>query len=296
MQGYEVVWLPGVDHAGISTQTVVEKQLWKKSQQTRHDLGRTDFVNRVWDWKNENGGRIVYQFRRFGVGMDWDRFIFTLDEQRTLAVTEAFVRMNEKGLVYRANRLVNWCCSLRTALSDLEVEYKDLEKPQHFTIPGHKSKYEFGYLTHFAYQFKDGSGEIVVATTRLETMLGDVAVAVHPEDERYKGIVGKELQHPIIKDREIRVIADPILVDMAFGTGAVKITPAHDFNDFECGERNGPRKINIFNDDGTVNHNGGKYEKKMRFDVRVELYKELDKMGLIRGKTPNPMRIGFCAK
>ena len=297
MCGYEVLWLPGVDHAGISTQNVVENKLWKNNKTTRHDLGRDKFVEEVWNWKNEYGGKIIYQFQRYGVALDWDRFCFTLDDERSKSVKEAFVRMHEKGLIYRANRLVNWCCALNTALSDLEVEYIDLEKPKKLKVPGHGDKYyEFGYLTHFLYKVKGTDQHIEVATTRLETMLGDVAVAVHPEDPRYQDLIGKELEHPIIKDRKIKVIADPVLVDMNFGTGAVKITPAHDPNDFLCGERHGLEKINVFTEDGKVNENGGKYAGKMRFDVRVELAKELEELGLLKGKEPNPMRIGKCAK
>jgi len=191
MSGYEVCWLPGVDHAGIATQTVVEKKLWKERQITRHDLGREAFVQEVWNWKNEYGHKINNQFRRFGISVDWERFVFTLDDERSKAVVEAFVRMHEMGLIYRTTRLVNWCCALKTALSDLEVEYEDLSEPKRLSVPGHdpKKQYEFGYLTEFAYKIKGTDKEIVVATTRLETMLGDVAVAVHPEDPRYKVIL-----------------------------------------------------------------------------------------------------------
>lgn len=188
MSGYETLWLPGQDHAGIATQSVVEKQLWKKEKKTRHDLGREKFVQAVWDWKNEYGGKINNQFRRFGISVDWDRFAFTLDDTRYKAVIEAFVRMHEQGLIYRATRLVNWCCALKTALSDLEVEYKDITGPTLLKVPGHdpNRKYEFGALTEFSYKIKGTDKEIVVATTRIETMLADVAVAVHPEDPRYK--------------------------------------------------------------------------------------------------------------
>lgn len=234
MQGYETLWLPGVDHAGIATQSVVEKQLWKKSKQTRHDFGREEFVKKVWDWKDEYGGKIVNQFKRYGISVDWERFAFTLDETRSTAVVESFVRMHEKGLIYRATRLVNWCCTLKTALSDLEVEYIDLTGPTRMSVPGHdpNKTYEFGSLTHFSYRVKGTDEFITVATTRLETMLGDVAVAVHPNDPRYAHLHGKELEHPFIKDRKMIVITDDILVNMDFGTGAVKITPAHDPNDY----------------------------------------------------------------
>ncbi len=274
MSGYETLWLPGVDHAGIATQSVVEKQLWKKEKKTRHDLGREKFIETVWDWKNEYGGRINNQFRRYGISVDWDRFAFTLDDPRYKAVVEAFVRMHEKGLIYRSTRLVNWSSHLKTALSDLEVEYKDLKQPTFLKVPGHdpNGKYEFGTLTEFAYKIKGTDKEIVVATTRLETMLGDVAVAVHPEDPRYKDFIGMELEHPFIPDRHMTIIADDVLVDMNYGTGAVKITPAHDHNDYACGKRNGLQMISILDEDGKINHNGGKYAGMMRFDCRNKIF------------------------
>ena len=282
MQGYETLWLPGVDHAGIATQSVVEKQLWKKSKQTRHDFGREEFVKKVWDWKDEYGDKIIHQFKRFGISVDWKRFAFTLDETRSEAVLESFVRMYDKGLIYRATRLVNWCCTLKTALSDLEVEYIDLTGPTMMTVPGHdpNKKYEFGVLIHFSYRVKGTDEFIEVATTRLETMLGDVAVAVHPNDPRYKHLHGKELEHPFIKDRKMFVITDDILVNMDFGTGAVKITPAHDPNDYACGNRHNLEKINVLDEDGLINHNGGStFAGMKRFDARVEVYKALDKLG-----------------
>lgn len=241
MSGFETLWLPGVDHAGIATQSVVEKQLWKLEKKTRHDYGRDQFIEKVWKWKNDYGGKINHQFRRFGISVDWDRFAFTLDDQRSKAVVEAFVRMHEKGLIYRATRLVNWSCALKTALSDLEVEYIDVKEPTYLKVPGHDptKKYEFGILTKFAYKIKGTDQEIVVATTRIETMLGDVAVAVNSQDERYKHLIGQELEHPFIKDRVLKIITDDALVDPKFGTGAVKITPAHDHNDYACGKRNG---------------------------------------------------------
>jgi len=239
MKGYQTLWLPGVDHAGIATQSVVEKQIWKKEKKTRHDYGREAFVKKVWDWKDEYGGKINNQFRRYGISVDWKRFAFTLDPTRSKAVTEAFVRMFEKGMIYRATRLVNWSATLKTAISDLEVEHIDLAGKTFLSVPGHdpNKKYEFGVLTHFTYKVKGSDETIEVATTRLETMLGDVAVAVHPNDPRYKHLHGKELVHPFVKDRKVIVITDDILVNMDFGTGAVKITPAHDPNDYACGQR-----------------------------------------------------------
>lgn len=178
--------------------------------------------------------------------------------------------MHEKGIIYRTTRLVNWSSALKTALSDLEVEFIDLDGPTLLKVPGHdpNGKYEFGTLTEFAYKIKGTDKEIVVATTRLETMLGDVAVAVHPDDPRYKDLIGMELEHPFIPERTMKIIADPVLVDMNYGTGAVKITPAHDHNDYACGKRNGLQMINVFDEDGKINHNGGKYQGLMRFDCR----------------------------
>lgn len=275
MAGHETLWLPGCDHAGIATQSVVEKQLWKTEKKTRHDLGREEFVKTVWKWKEEYGGRINMQFRRMGISVDWDRFAFTMDETRSIAVQEAFVRMYEKGLIYRDTRLVNWSSHLRTALSDLEVDFLDLTGPTKLKVPGHdpNKEYTFGTLTEFSYKIKGTDKELVVATTRLETMLGDVAVAVHPDDPRYKDYIGKELEHPFCPDRKMTVIADPVLVIMEFGTGAVKVTPAHDPNDYKCGKRNSLEFITVFDESGKINHIGGKmFEGMMRFDAREAIY------------------------
>ena len=252
----------------------------------------------MWDWKNDYGGRIINQFKRFGISVDWERFAFTLDEQRSVAVTEAFVRMFEKGLIYRATRLVNWSCTLRTAISDLEVEGIDLTGPTMLKVPGHdpKKEYEFGVLIHFTYKVKGTDEYIEVATTRLETMLGDVAVAVHPKDPRYTKYHGKELEHPFVEGRKMIVVTDDVLVDMNFGTGAVKITPAHDKNDFACGQRHKLPQINILDDNGKINERGGKFAGMARFDARVAVYEALDKLGQIKGKSPNPMRLGLCSK
>ena len=237
MSGCETLWVPGVDHAGIATQVVVEKQLMKEEGKTRHDLGREAFVDKVWEWKRNYANSITHQLRRLGTSVDWSREAFTMDDNLTEAVKEAFIRMFEKGKIYRSKRLVNWCCQLRTAISDIEVEYIDIEGRTLRKVPGHGDKlYEFGCLTEFAYPVENSDEKIIVATTRLETMLGDTAVAVHPDDPRYKHLHGKYVIHPIT-GRRIPIVCDPILVDMNFGTGAVKITPAHDTNDFECGKR-----------------------------------------------------------
>lgn len=298
MSGYEVLWLPGCDHAGIATQSVVEKQLWKTQKKTRHDLGREAFVQTVWDWKEEYGGKINNQFRRMAISVDWKRFAFTLDETRYSSVIEAFCRMYEKGLIYRSTRLVNWCCHLNTALSDQEVDHMDLTGPTMLKVPGHdpNKTYEFGALTEFAYKIKGMDKKLVVATTRLETMLGDVAVAVHPEDPRYADIVGKELEHPFYPDRKVVVVSDDVLVNMDFGTGAVKVTPAHDKNDFGCGQRHNLESITVIDESGKIAANGGQFAGLMRFDARNAVYEELDKLGLIVGKKPNPMSIGRCSK
>ena len=298
MTGHEVLWLPGCDHAGIATQSVVEKQLWKTEKKTRHDLGRDQFVQQVWDWKESYGGKINNQFRRMGISVDWKRYAFTLDETRYEAVMEAFCRMYEKGLIYRDTRLVNWCCHLNTALSDQEVDHIDLTGPTMLKVPGHdpNKQYEFGVLTEFAYKIKGTDKKLVVATTRLETMLGDVAVAVHPNDPRYQDLIGKELEHPFYPDRKVVVVADDILVNMDFGTGAVKVTPAHDKNDNMCGKRHELPQITVIDEDGKISANGGMFAGMMRFDARNAVYEELDRQGLIMGKKPNPMSIGRCSK
>jgi valyl-tRNA synthetase len=296
MRGKETLWVPGVDHAGIATQTVVEKALQREEGKTRHDFTREEFLKKVWEWKEQYGNRICNQFRMMGVSVDWSRFAFTMDEARSQAVTEAFVRLFEKGLVYRANRLVNWSSTLRTAISDLEVEYEDFTQSTWLPVKGHQGKYEFGVLHKFAYPVADSDEKIIVATTRIETMLGDTAVAVHPNDPRYTHLIGKRLVHPFIPDRDIRVIADPLLVNMEFGTGAVKVTPAHDHNDFACGQRHGLDMINILTDEGRINDNGGKYAGMMRFDCRIQIQKDLEELGLYIEKENNVMRIGFCER
>ena len=266
MRGDAALWLPGVDHAGIATQAVVERELKRHEGKTRHDLGRAAFLERVWAWKEKNGDRIVAQLKAMGASADWTRERFTMDETCNRAVVEAFVRLWEEGLVYRGERLVHWDPQLLTSLSDEEVEHEEKD----------------GELWRFAYPLKDGSGEIVVATTRPETMLGDVAVAVHPDDERYKALVGKELAHPFFPDRRVTVIADGY-VDKDFGTGAVKITPAHDPNDFEMGVRHALPRINIFTPEAKVNEHGGPFAGMDRFEARKAVKKALVEKGLERG-------------
>jgi len=244
MQGYKTMFLPGSDHAGIATQMVVEKKLATQGI-SKHDLGREKFLETCYKWKEESGGIIMNQMRKLGGSFDWDRCIFTLDEPRTRAVEEAFIRLFERGLIFRSNRLVNWDCTLKTAVSEMEVEPEEFSKPTQKQVPGYKDKVEFGVLIDFAYKLKDDpTREIVVSTTRIETMLGDTAVAVNPADERYRDIVGKELIHPFLPNRKIRIVTDNH-ANMDFGTGAVKVTPAHDKNDFEIGIRQNLEFINI---------------------------------------------------
>lgn len=256
MKGKIALWVPGCDHAGIATQSVVEKRLKKEENLTRHDLGREEFVNRVWEWKENYGGKIQNQIRSMGASVDWSRESFTMDANLCTAVTEAFVRFHESGLIYRDTRLINWSCALQSAISEIEVDYQDLEGKTFFAVPGHKlkDKYEFGTITSFAYNIEDSEEVIIVATTRLETMLGDSAVAVHPKDPRYTHLHGKFLIHPF-NGRRIPIITDDVLVDMEFGTGAVKITPAHDPNDYLCGKRHNLEFNIVLNEDGTISNN-----------------------------------------
>src|SRR6266511_704873 len=239
MRGYEVLWLPGMDHAGIATQNVVERELAKEGM-TRFDLGREAFVERVWAWKAESGGRILGQMRRLGDSVDWSRERFTMDDGLSRAVREVFVSLYEQGLVYRGQRIINWCPRCLTALSDIEVEHEE--------VPGE--------LAHLRYPLADGSGSIGVATSRAETMLGDTAVAVHPQDERYRHLIGRTVRLPLV-DREIPIVADEA-VERDFGTGAVKVTPAHDPNDYEIAQRHGLPEVNIFTEEAVVNANGGR--------------------------------------
>eukprot|EP01025_Chloroclados_australasicus_P060277 TRINITY_DN771_c5_g1_i1.p1 TRINITY_DN771_c5_g1~~TRINITY_DN771_c5_g1_i1.p1 ORF type:complete len:1316 (-),score=198.99 TRINITY_DN771_c5_g1_i1:331-4227(-) len=295
MMGYNTIWVPGTDHAGIATQTVVEKKLARERKITRHDIGREVFLEEVHAWVKEYGGKIHNQLRRMGSSVDWSRLRFTMDDDLCKAVKEAFLQMHKKGLIYRDNRLVNWCCTLKTAVSDIEVDYIDITGRQKINVPGYDKQVEFGVLTEFAYPLEDGSGEIVVATTRPETMLGDTAVAVHPEDSRYKHLHGKFVVHPE-NGRKLPIVCDAELVDMEFGTGAVKITPAHDPNDFLTGKRHKLDFINILDDDGNINANGGQFESQPRFVARETVVKFLEEKGLLRGTQDNPMRLGLCSR
>lgn len=297
MLGKTTLFVPGFDHAGISTQSVVEKRLWKSSGKTRHDLGREEFLKVVWEWKEDYQGRITNQLKRLGGSYDWSRVAFTMDENLSKAVVETFCRLHEDGILYRANRLVNWCVRLNTTLSNLEVDQKQLTGRTLLNVPGYdpKEKFEFGVITSFAYPIENSDEKIIVATTRPETMLGDTAIAVHPQDPRYKHLHGKFAVHPFL-GRRIPIICDDIVVDMEFGTGAVKITPAHDPNDYEVGIRHNLEFINILNDDGTFNENAGEYKGMKRFHARVAVVKALQERGLYVEQKDNPMQIPICSK
>lgn len=297
MQGHNTLWVPGLDHAGIATQVVVEKQLKKTQGLSRHDLGREKFVEKVWEWKEQYGGKILEQLRALGTSLDWSRLRFTLDEMCQKAVLEAFVRMHQKKIIYRDNRLVSWSCALKSAISSIEVDHTEVTGSTLVNVPGYDGKVEIGVIHSFSYQVKDSDEKLTVATTRIETMLGDVAVAVNSKDPRYTHLHGKELIHPFIPDRKIVVITDDTLVDMAFGTGAVKITPAHDPNDNACGMRHNLPCINILDDEGKMNANAGdKYFGMHRFAVRERIVADLEALGLYVGKADNAMSIGFCSR
>lgn len=295
MQGRITLWVPGVDHAGIATQAVVEKQLARTRGIDRRDLGRDKFVEEVWKWKEEYGGKIVNQLRRIGSSMDWKREEFTMSDKLSNAVKEAFVRFYDDGLLYRANRLVNVSCALRTALSNIEVDTVEIDGFTKRKVPGYDELVEFGVLTKFAYKVDGSDEELIVATTRIETMLGDTGVAVHPNDDRYKHLHGKMLLHPFV-DRKVPIITDSELVDMDFGTGAVKVTPAHDDNDFACGKRNNLPQISVINENGDINENGGEFCGMKRYTARLEVEKKLSELGLLRGKDANPMALKICSR
>ncbi|MCC6814087.1 MAG: valine--tRNA ligase [Rubrivivax sp.] len=279
MRGFNTAWVPGTDHAGIATQIVVERQLQEQGQ-SRHDLGRKNFVARVWDWKQQSGDTITRQMRRMGASVDWSREYFTMDDRLSKVVTETFVQLYEQGLIYRGKRLVNWDPELKTAVSDLEVE----------------SEEEDGFLWHIAYPLADGSGErLVVATTRPETMLGDVAVMVHPEDERYRRFIGKSVTLPLV-GRDIPVIADAY-VDKDFGTGVVKVTPAHDANDYAVGQRHGLPMIGVLNLDATINDNAPAIFRGLnRFAARKAIVADLEAQGLLVETRKHKLMVPRCAR
>lgn len=275
MQGYSTLWLPGTDHASIATEVkIVEKM--KKQGLSKADVGRDGFLERAWEWKNQYGGRIVEQLKRLGSSCDWSREAFTMDERCSKAVKKVFVDLYNKGLIYKSDRIINWCPSCKTALSDAEVEYDNKDS----------------FLWHIRYPLAEGNGEIVVATTRPETILGDTAVAVNPKDERYKHLIGKMLILPLT-DRQIPIIADEY-VELDFGSGAVKITPAHDPNDFEVGARHNLEVIRIMNDDGTMNELAGRYKGMDRNDCRTKIVEDLTAEGYMVKIEPYSHNVGEC--
>ena len=276
MQGYAALWVPGTDHAGIATQIKVEEELRVKEGKTRYDLGREKFLERVWKWKEEYGNRIVQQQKKMGVSCDWSRARFTMDEGCSKAVRETFCELYDKGLIYKGSRIINWCPHCVTALSDAEVEYVD--KP--------------GHLWYIRYPLADGSGDIVVATTRPETMMGDTGVAVNPEDENFKHLIGKKCILPIM-NREIPIVGDEYC-EIGFGTGAVKMTPAHDPNDFEVGLRHNLEVIRVIADDGKINENGGPYNGMDRYECRKAIVKDLEEQGYLVKVEPYNHNVGTC--
>eukprot|EP00794_Sanderia_malayensis_P015714 gene15714-17299_t len=300
MHGKTTLWNPGCDHAGIATQVVVERKLKREQGISRHDIGREKFVDEVWKWKNEKGGKIYDQFRRMGVSVDWDRACFTMDDKLSRAVKETFVRLHDAGLIYRANRLVNWSCALNSAISDIEVDKTEISKRTFMSVPSYEHKVEFGVLIHFAYQIEGTDEKIVVATTRIETMLGDTGIAVHPSDARYKHLDGKFAIHPFC-NRKLRIVFDEA-VDPEFGTGAVKITPAHDHNDFEIGKRHDLSFIQMMDEGGLVKDVGDfkpEYQyfiKSKRFDARKTVLQALKDVGLYIKTEDNAMVIPVCSR
>ena len=277
MQGYAALWLPGMDHAGIATQNVVERELATEGI-SRHDLGRDQFEAQVWQWKERSGGQITNQLRTMGFSTDWSRERFTLDEGLSRAVRQVFVTLYEEGLIYRGSRIINWCPRCHTAISDIEVEHSD----------------EIGELTHIRYPFVTGEGGITVATTRPETMLGDTGVAVHPDDPRYADAVGRMVRLPLL-DREIPVVADDA-VEMEFGTGAVKVTPAHDPVDFEIGERHDLEPIIVISEEGTITTAGGPYFGQDRFEAREAVRHDLEKQGYLVAVEEHHHSVGHCSR
>ncbi len=276
MQGYDALWMPGTDHAGIATQAVVETRLRKEENKTRHDIGRDELVRRIWVWKDEYEQRILSQLKLMGCSCDWDRTRFTLDEVCARAVRTTFFNLFKADKIFRGKRLVNWDAHLRTAVADDEIEYQD-------TV---------GHLWTIRYPVSGSDESLLVATTRPETMLGDTAVAVHPSDQRYKHLIGKSVALPLT-GRTIPIIADAILVDPKFGTGCVKVTPAHDPNDYACGVRNNLEMINLLNPDGTYNENAGPYAGLDRREVRKRVVADLETQGLLVKVEPHANRVGL---
>lgn len=278
MSGFNAMWMPGADHAGIATQTVVEKQIWKEEKRSRFDVGRKAFLEKVWKWKEKYGDQIVEQSKAMGFSLDWDRMRFTLDEKSNHAVLQVFVKLYKEGLIYQGTKLVNWSPKLQSAISDLEVDHQEQKAS----------------IWHIKYPLKNSNEYVVVATTRPETLLGDTAVAVNPEDERYKHLIGKEVKLPLT-ERCIKVIADEY-VDKDFGSGVVKITPAHDFNDYEVGKRHQLEVLNILNPDATLNEQTGNYQGLNTIEARKRLLTDLEEQGLIEKVEDHTLKTPLCSR
>ncbi|KAK5640482.1 hypothetical protein RI129_011293 [Pyrocoelia pectoralis] len=294
MRGIETVWVPGLDHAGIATQVVVEKRLWQETRRTRHDLGRELFLNEVLKWKEEKANVITQQLHAMGASLTWPLEMFSMDSAQSRAVKAAFIKLYDEGLIYRSDYLVNWSCTLQSAISDIEVEHLQVTGPTTLPLPQHEEPVEFGVLYKFGYKLLDTDEEVVVATTRPETMLGDVAVAVNPRDNRYSHLIGRELWHPFRKEK-IPIICDEF-VDPEFGTGAVKVTPAHNPTDFEVGKRHGLKSIQIIDEKGNLNEAAGEFGGVSRFHARNIILGELDRLKLFRGRQDHQMVIPICSR
>ena len=276
MDGYEALWQPGTDHASIATEVKVCERIKEQEGKTKYELGREEFLNRAMDWRNEFGRKIVDQMKQLGDSCDWDRERFTMDEGCNEAVTEFFVKLYEKGQIYRGNRIINWCPDCKTTLSDAEVEHEE----------------KAGNFYHIKYFLKDSDEFLEIATTRPETMLGDTGIAVNPEDERYAHLVGKTAILPLV-GRELPIVADDY-VDKDFGSGAVKMTPAHDPNDFGVGQRHNLEEINVMNEDGTMNELAGKYQGMDRYECRKQLMQDLEEAGYVIAIKDHPHSVGTC--
>ncbi|XP_063239441.1 valine--tRNA ligase-like [Bacillus rossius redtenbacheri] len=294
MRGESVAWLPGLDHAGIATQALVERTMWHEERLTRRDVGREAFERRAEAWAERQAHAISGQLRRLGLSLDWSREFYTMDAKQCAAVTEAFIHLFDAGLVYRDCSLVNWSCALQSAISDVEVVHRAFEKATLVPVPGHSEPVEFGTLTDFAYKLCDSDGEVVVSTTRLETALGDVAVAVHPRDPRYAHLRGARVWNPLAR-RQMPVVFDEC-VDMKLGTGALKVTPGHSAVDFDLARRHGLEVVSVITEDGTLGENCGQFSGLKRFDARRGVRDALARMGLLRGRRDHAVQVPFCSR
>ncbi|KAG8231500.1 hypothetical protein J437_LFUL007665 [Ladona fulva] len=294
MQGVPVSWIPGIDHAGIATQVVVERKLWKEKMCTRHDIGRENFIKLISNWKSEKEKIICDQLRKLGASVNWEEIFFTLDPERTISVVEAFIKLYESGLIYRTNSIINWSTSIKSAISDIEIDLKEVNAPTLLDVPGYDNPVEFGIMTEIACKLYGSDEEISIATTRVETMPGDVAIAVNPNDGRYVHLHGKMVFHPI-RNTHIPIICDEF-VDPEFGTGAVKITPAHNKNDFLVGEKHNLQIIHAIDEDGKITSCCPQFAGLKRFEARRKILEKLESQGLVRSKKPHSMQIPFCSR